>query len=191
MIVGNPNIFAIESHIETAYANPGFRALGFFVIHVNGKSYGVRNVGATMLACSYDSVQKRIVEEGTHIAPFESVGAAELSSSIIHALYAEADHNRNYWGLSSDEFSNVLHSSQIIWAPDGDEAFDDRSFVLQFDSGSLVRLVAFRRCDECSIDPETLTDLQIPKAEFYRILQDWYEAFTLEWERRISEESTH
>lgn len=40
MLLGNPDVFAIESQITTAYAKPGLRALGYFVIYVNGKRYG-------------------------------------------------------------------------------------------------------------------------------------------------------
>lgn len=37
MLVGNPEHFAIESHIETAYTSRGQLALGYFVLHVDGE----------------------------------------------------------------------------------------------------------------------------------------------------------
>jgi immunity protein 42 of polymorphic toxin system len=38
MIVGNPSIFAIESQITKAYESLSMRALGFFVVHIGGRS---------------------------------------------------------------------------------------------------------------------------------------------------------
>jgi len=70
VIVGNPAALALESGITEAYARLSFRALGFFVIHVGGRSYGVRSSDATMLACSFDQVKKRIVDRGGHTAAF-------------------------------------------------------------------------------------------------------------------------
>ena len=48
MIVGDTQVFAIESEITEAYASLGLRALGFFVIHVGGSRYGVYDPNATM-----------------------------------------------------------------------------------------------------------------------------------------------
>jgi hypothetical protein len=52
----------LELGITEAYARLGFRALGFFVIDVGGRGYGVRSPNATMLACSFDQVKKHIVD---------------------------------------------------------------------------------------------------------------------------------
>jgi hypothetical protein len=60
MMIGNPGIFAIESEISRAYERLGLRALGFFVLHVGGRRYGVYEPEATMLANSFDDVQERI-----------------------------------------------------------------------------------------------------------------------------------
>jgi hypothetical protein len=66
--------------------------------------------------------------------------------------------------------------------PDGDEAFDDRSYVLQFDVGDRVRLIAFRPMEgSCLHDPATLRDVWLVANDFYRILQDWLDAFEAEW----------
>jgi hypothetical protein len=60
MIVGEPQIFAIESGISRAYARLSLLALGFFVIHVGGRRYGVYEEEATMLANSFDEVRRRL-----------------------------------------------------------------------------------------------------------------------------------
>jgi hypothetical protein len=56
MLIGDPRSFAVESEISRAYLRLSSRALGYFVIHINGKSYGVKTADATMLAGSFDEV---------------------------------------------------------------------------------------------------------------------------------------
>jgi len=68
-----------------------------------------------------------------------------------------------------------------MWAPDGDEAFDDSSYVLQLDIGGDVRLVAFSRASGAYLDPESLRDVRLSQEEFYGILQHWHEGFATEW----------
>ena len=72
MLVGDPSKFAIESSISIAYEELGARALGFFVIHIGGRRYGVHEPDASWLACSFDEVERRLAERGTHTAPFSS-----------------------------------------------------------------------------------------------------------------------
>jgi hypothetical protein len=80
----------------------------------------------------------------------------------------------------------VFHerSSDCQWAPDGDEAFDDGSYVLQFDVDDRVRLIAFKhgeRGEGWQCDSATLRDVWLAADEFYRILQQWHDAFYAEW----------
>jgi hypothetical protein len=65
--------------------------------------------------------------------------------------------------------------------PDGDEAFDDGSFVLQFDVQDRVRLIAFRSGAGYVHDPDTLSDVWLPADDFYRVLEQWHQAFDREW----------
>ena len=48
VMVGDPTLFAIESAITQAFERLGFRALGYFVVHLNGRCYGVRRPDATL-----------------------------------------------------------------------------------------------------------------------------------------------
>jgi len=70
LIDGKPSVLGIESSITRAYQRLSFRALGFFVIYVCGRCYGRRSSDSTMLACSYDEVERRIAMRGTHTVPF-------------------------------------------------------------------------------------------------------------------------
>jgi hypothetical protein len=60
----------IGSAITRAYESPGLLAIGFFAIHVGGRSYGVRSPDATMLANSLDALSRRVSRRGRHNAPF-------------------------------------------------------------------------------------------------------------------------
>ena len=182
MIVGNPTVFAIESKISQAYERLSLRGIGYFTIHVRGQNYGLRSPESTMLACSFDAVGRRIADRGRHSAPFSSeLDAGKIADAVRHALYAEERDGEVFLGMPQQQFSELIYSKQLIWAPDGDEAFDDRSYVLHFDVGDSVRLIAFKCGNRFAHDPATLRDLWVSADEFYRVLQDWRESFEIEW----------
>lgn len=183
MLVGTPSIFAIESSITIAYERLSFRALGYFVLHLSGKRYGQYLPDATMLACSYDEVIQRVSERGNHVAPFANEGdAGQIAKAFRQALYSEEQAD-SYFGIPLADFVKFFSKSEqnIMWAPDGDEAFDDHSYVLQFDIGNQVRLIAFKSGANYLPDPETLSDLWLDAEDFYKILQTWHESFHAEW----------
>ncbi len=181
MIVGNPSVFAIESSITRAYERLSFRALGFFVIHAGGRCYGRRSPESTMLACSYDEVERRIALQGSHTVPFASEpDAGQIADALRNALYAEKG-QQGHFGIPLAEFSDMIRSKRIVWAPDGDEAFDDGSYVLQFDVGDRVRLIGFKSSEGYRHDPSTLSDIWLAANDFYSVLQNWHDAFEDEW----------
>ena len=182
MIIGNPSIFAIESGITQAYESLGSRALGFFVIHVGCLRYGANDPDATMMAVAFDNVVERITRRGKHTAPFaEKMGAGTIADAYRQAVYAD-EQEESYLGIPLAEFCSLLRSNEIVWAPDGEEGFDDRSNVLQFDVDDFVRIVAFKAADRYVHDPTTLRDIRVPSDEFYGVLQQWHDAFKAEWE---------
>jgi hypothetical protein len=183
VIVGNPSTFAIESGITKAFDRPSFRALGFFVIHVGDRRYGVHAPEATLLACSFDEVQDRIARRGSHTTPFaHEPDAGRIADAYRDSIYAPDQENELFFGLPQPEFCHLIYSKHIVWAPDGDEAFDDGSHVLHFDIGDRVRLIAFRSMEDgYHHDPDTITDVCIDAAEFYRILKQWRDAFQAAW----------
>ena len=181
MIIGEPSRFAIESGITNAYHDPGLRALGFFSIRVGGRRYGVHSRDATMLACSFDEVARRLAYRGRHAAPFAAeANAGEVADAILSAVYAD-EQQVSYLGESQAEFVDLIYSNHLIWAPDGDEAFDDSSFVLQFDLLDRVRLIAFTSREDFRHEPTSLKDLWLTAEEFYHILQRWHDSFVAEW----------
>jgi hypothetical protein len=181
ILIGNPLVFAIESHIAHAYERLSLRALGSFVIHVGDRSYGNPAADATMLACSYDEVARRIAMRGEHNVPFATeTNAGTIAHAFRSAMYAEKP-DASYFELPCAEFADMIQSKKIVWAPDGDEAFDDGSYVLQFDTGNSVRLVAFKSGRSMLYDPATLRDVSLAADEFYGTLQNWIDAFNSIW----------
>jgi hypothetical protein len=180
MTVGNTSLFAIESEITRAFERPWWRGLGFFVIHIAGQSYGIKSPGQTMLACSFDQVGSRITGRGTHQAPFAEAAAIDIANAYTSAVYLDSDRNQTYFGMSVTEFTKTLYSKSLAWAPDGDEAFDDGSYVLQFDVGDRVRLIAFKRA-ESLVDPASVREVWLSSDTFYDVLREWKDAFLAEW----------
>ena len=181
MIVGDPTRFAIESGITRAYSRLSFLALGYFCIHVAGKRYGVLAPDATMLGCSFGEVEKRLAERGSHVVPFSSESdGGFIGESVYRALYAVDQEELTYFGMSCEPFTSMIYERNILWAPDGDEAFDDGSFVLQFDVGERVRLIAFESAEGYRIAPGSLADHWIDSDEYYEILRKWRDDFVAE-----------
>jgi len=183
MVVGDCSIFAIESTIKQAFEERGLKALGSFVIHVGGKRYGVEKTDATLLACSYDEVAIRLGARGLHSAPFSNEpDGGKIGDAFREAVYGERQRG-SYFGLPLADFRALFYkqSSGLLWTPDGDQAFDDGSYVLQFDIQDLVRLVAFRSKNGYRHDPESLSDVRLPASEYYEILQRWLDLFEKEW----------
>jgi hypothetical protein len=182
MITGQTSIFAIESEITRAFEKPSRRGLGFFVIHVMGRCYGVKSPDATMLAVSFDEVRRRISAREKHQAPFAEAGAIDIANAYTSAIYLDhGDNDVKYFGISEARFTEILNSNGLVWAPDGDEAFDDGSYVLQFDVGDRVRLVPFNRPD-LLVDPASVREAWLKPDSFYGILRQWREGFMAEWE---------
>jgi hypothetical protein len=181
LTVGDPSIFAIESCVNVQYESLSQRALGFFVIHVNGLSFGVRSPQATLLACSFDSVQRRINRRGQHVASFgNNIDATQLAKAVITAVYYEELIGNEFFKMSTKEFVNVIVANELLWAPDGDEAFDDGSHVLHFDVGDMVRLIAFKNPVNLANGISILTEVWLKSVDFYHVLEEWLQKFESE-----------
>jgi hypothetical protein len=129
-----------------------------------------------MLACSFDEVGTRITGRGTHQAPFAEAAAIDIGNAYTSAVYLDNNRNETYFGLSESQFTKALYSSSLVWAPDGDEAFDDGSYVLQFDVGDRVRLIAFKRQDSL-VDPASVREVWLSSEAFYNALREWRDTF--------------
>lgn len=181
MIIGDPSTFAIESGITQAYSRLGFRALGFFVLHIGGRRYGVHAPDASLLAVALDVTEGRISRRGTHTAPFSTEpDGREVFDAIADAGHAPEDKVKRFFGMSQSELYNFA-CERHLWWPDPDEAFDDGTAVLQFDAGDRVRLIATNGGDGWHHNPGTFRDVWISADSFYGVLQQWHDAFIAEW----------
>jgi Immunity protein 42 len=192
VVVGDPFTVAIESSITVPYERPGQRALGFFILHVGGRSYGVRSPEATLLACSLDAVRRRIARRGQHCAEFGSEpSAARIVDAIHAAMYDDERQSESFFGMSTDELRAALAATEVMWAPDGDAAFDDGGHVLQFDHGDRVRLIAFKNTGNRDDVLGTLAEVWLSADEFYRRLDKWQSMFEAQWSAALKFATKH
>jgi hypothetical protein len=174
ILVGDPASFAIETGIAEAVERDSQLALGYHVVHVGGFRFGVKAADATMLGCSYGAIVDRVRQRGQHVADFSQEAAREIAWAHIATTYREPVPGASFFGFTGDAINQQFWSRHLVWAPDGDEAFDDGSFVLQFDLDDRVRLIAFRE-DNDYIDP--MVDRWMSADLFYGLLATWVQQF--------------
>jgi hypothetical protein len=185
MMIGKQDIFAIESSIFEAYEGLGQMALGCFVIHVGGRGFGFRDPDATILATAFNGVRRRIAERGSHRSPLPTdADAARIALAFSHQNYMGKVDDAELYGIQWPQFFKALNSNGCVWAPDGEEGFDDCSRVLQFDENDTVRLIAFHDTVGYQVDAGSLRDVRLPQDDFYKILQEWHTRFESEWMSR-------
>ena len=90
-------------------------------------------------------------DRGQHVVSFsERLDARLIMDAYLRSVWGSDGFPGKICGLSLREIRDEMHGGRAVWAPDGDEAFDDHSFVLQFDVGTRVRAIAFRMgADAC------------------------------------------
>lgn len=178
VMVGDPEIFAIESGITKALERLSQRAIGYFVIHVKGRCYGVKSLDATLLGCSVYAVQDRLEHRGGHLISFAN---EQDTVKIVDAYLAARLHlgreHEIFFGMTATTLGDLFLSSGIEWAPDGDEAFDDGSHVLQFDTRDKVRLIAFTNSSNFAEVISTVSEVWIDSDEYYDHLSEWLKRF--------------
>jgi len=180
ILFGDKSKFAIESGILRAYE--GMQALGFFTIYIKGTRYGVRGPEATMLGNSFEEVQRRIQRRGNHTAPFTTESDAhKIADAFRYPYYPANKKGLKFFGVSQTSFAKIVYSKNLLCAPDGDEAFDDGSYIFQFDLKDDVRLIGFKSAKRYDAGQRLLRDLLLEADEFYGILEKWRDAFETEW----------
>lgn len=114
-----------------------------------------------MLACSLNEVDLRISQCGSHTASFvQEVNGGIIADAFREGIYSIGPERNNSLGLSKPEFEQIVHANHLMWAPDGDEAFEDRSGMLQFHVGPAVRIIGFRSSEDgCRHEPGSLRDV--------------------------------
>jgi hypothetical protein len=110
MFFGNSNIFAIESEVMTVYPEVDQRALGYFVIYINGNCYGVKKLDASLLACSLDMVRERLLNRGNHVSWITSCHDTNMIADAVYgALYSIERENDFFFGVSRTYLFKSYH----------------------------------------------------------------------------------
>jgi hypothetical protein len=176
--------------MSSAYNSPSIYGIGYFVIHIKDNIYGIKSKGATALACSYDAVIDRIKKRGTHICPefITDLSALELSDLFEGVLYRDKKEYKmpDNIGVLHNELSDIVYQNELLWVPDGDEAFDDGSRIIQFDIEQTVRLIGYKSLHKNKIDIKTLTDLTMDAEQYYTTLENWSNNFYNEWQKSVT-----
>jgi hypothetical protein len=120
-----------------------------------------------------------ITGRGTHQALFAEAAPVDIANAYTSAVYLDNNQSEMHFSLSESQFTRTLYSNSLVWAPDGDEAFDDGSYVLQFDVGDRVRLIAFKRPD-WFVDPASVREVWLSADTFYFTLCQWRDSFISE-----------
>ena len=137
-----------------------------------------------MLACSFDAVGRRISQRGAHVCAFGAeADAGAIADSVSLAIYADLPPGQMFWSIKTQRLVDQVYSRNLLWAPDGDEAFDDGSCILQFDVQDRSRVIAFKRDSAHLHDPQTLQDVWLKQDDFYGTLQKWHQQFEDEWKQ--------
>lgn len=163
MLFGDRSTFAIDCEISSLH--PPRQALGKFCVYLAGRRFGVDEPEASMLANSIDAIRERLLNRGLHtLRSFEVVPSVAIADAYLDETY-----RRGGVGVS-------VGWRTIVWAPDGDAAFDDGSHILQMDTGSSVRLIGFQNTGD-ALTVDDVVELTILPDAFYSVLAqcvDWY-----------------
>lgn len=163
MLFGDRSTFAIDCEITSR--RPPHQALGKFVVYLAGRRFGVDEPEASMLANSIDAIEDRLRNRGLHqCRSLTSIPAVSIANAYLSETYLDVD------AAASVDWRPV------VWAPDGDEAFDDGSHILQLDAGPSVRLIGFQNTGD-ALAAEDIVELTILPDAFYSVLAqcaDWY-----------------
>ena len=172
MMVGDPRSFAIEFEITEPYPDDHFLALGFFIVHVNGHEYGIREPDATTFGNAVDAANELLQTRGkTPISRLAYLPAHDLADEYLAAFYRDAP--RIFSESVRDERMEEFLSANCLW-PNQDEEFDDGSHILRFDTGGQVRIVAFRNDDYF---PGNLAEIAVESDRFYDLISRWIGLF--------------
>jgi hypothetical protein len=177
MIFGDISKFAVEYEVDNFCEKKGLLALGFFCIYINGFCYGLKKHNATYLACTYDEIERRIENRGLYLMPSIHVAnAAAIVDAVFETHYIDSN-RETVLDMPVDEFKRELRRKDIMWAPDGDAAFDDGGHVLQFDIADKVRLIGFINSYSQSERVASTAEVVIDADIFYATLREWKKNF--------------
>ncbi len=175
--------FYLESYVDSYLPNISQMAIGYFNISIGGRVFGVRKNDATLLACSYDAVLRRLKGRNAHTLSFgETFPPNVFVAALLRSHLGDLSHGLLLSDEEFEEFRAKLFSNDIFWAPDGDAAFDDGSYVIQIDCKDIVRVIGFTYGKSRNETLASVSEVWIESDDFYAVLEKWSKCFLAEWE---------
>jgi len=186
ILIGDKRRFAIETGFAPQSGRKIATVYGLFRIWIDGLGYGIDQEDATCLANSYEWLKYRLDNRGTFVGvDWSNKSVQEILGSARYEIYGRI-------GATAESCEPFR---RLMMAPDGDEAFDDGSTIIQFDVNNVVRLVAGRTSAMNSVEaldratyrdeysrllrwePGTLRDITFDADVFYDTIRQWLSAF--------------
>ena len=181
MLIGNESRFAIDSQLSEKNLSHSQIGIGYFNIILANHRFGIHEIDATVLGCSYKNVVNCLQMRNKHVAPFSEINDPHcIAKNLRDVLYINGDKGGPVFGLSRRSVINLVYKNKLLFAPDGDEAFDDGSYVIHFDIGPEVRLIGFMSGNGEFYEESTLVDVRLSANEFYGIIESWRLGFEKE-----------
>ncbi|SEM35475.1 Imm42 family immunity protein [Xaviernesmea oryzae] len=178
MLIGNKMTFAIQSEVSKFLESESQLAIGLFNIHIKANRYGVAKPDASLLGNSFKEVQLRIKRREKHTIKNE-ISAIDLVSIIQYETYGLGKIDLKFGENFRKQIMRDVDDNLLIWAPDGDEAFDDGSHVIHIDSKDKVRIIGFLNEEPVA----KLSEIYLEASVFYEVLSTWYAVFFDDWKR--------
>ena len=140
MIVGDRSRFAVEIELHPDSPKSISTGFGLYRFWIADQPYGRSAPDASCLAASCDALRERLGQRGHHDATGMPTGnPLGILERAYWLIYRVTDVHIASRQASAQE---VAQARRLMMAPDGDEAFDDGSFVVQWDDRGVVGLAA-------------------------------------------------
>lgn len=142
MIIGDKQIFAIDFKIYTPIDN-FFIGDGYFLVYIDGFEYGIKKSNATV----FGSIEWELKTEFMNHVNNENLELCGFSRQNICDVYYDK-HYREINDFSIDDYEAISktleESPKSIKEWSLETAFDDGSFVLQYNTKNEICLLGFK-----------------------------------------------
>lgn len=168
MIFGSKAIFAIEVEVNNCFYDK-FIGEGKFLVYIYDTAYGLDKNYATTFLCIMDDLRKFSQNSSNVDVDLSNYTAYEIAMCYYCQNYSEQD-----LSMYSDDLLRKSKKLEV-WAPEA--AFDDGSYLIQFDNNGKTRLVAFKSCSKegiCTVKKKSVSEITLDSNEFKKILSGVY-----------------
>ncbi|MCA9290144.1 MAG: hypothetical protein KDA25_03385 [Phycisphaerales bacterium] len=167
-LFGDQQRFAVEVRYGSDSARDIGSAFGRFRLWIRGQSFGCPGDSSSCFAPSGESLRQRWRQRGQHHADWVDRERPLAALREVHELvYLLTDDDLAERGLQPNRVAEAVN---LMMAPDGSEAFDDGSLVIQWDTDDQVIVAGTIVTDE-GVD-DSIALIALANNEFYGIIQE-------------------